>query len=301
MIKLLAIDLDGVLADIKHIHFKALNEAIKEVVGEQYTISYEEHIKEYDGLPTNNKLYRLTEKKGMPTKWSLIHDLKQKKTLELLESEVEFNLHLFTALHELHHSKKYKIYCCSNSICNTIVTVLKKLRIYEFFDGILSNEDVTYAKPSASIYLKAMLDCGISPHETLIFEDSPKGIKSASNSAANYVIVPSSKWMTFDNINREILKYNQEKPMIYKNNKLNVVIPMSGAGKRFKEAGYELPKFLIDVAGKPMIERVVNSLKIEANYIFIVQKEHRKKYNLDIYLSLVANGSCRVIEVDGQT
>jgi NDP-sugar pyrophosphorylase family protein len=59
--------------------------------------------------------------------------------------------------------------------------------------------------------------------------------------------------------------------------KINVLIPMAGAGSRFTTAGYDLPKPLIDVDGKPMIERVIDSLssnKIETNFIFVAQKDH---------------------------
>jgi len=41
---------------------------------------------------------------------------------------------------------------------------------------------------------------------------------------------------------------------------MNVLIPMAGAGSRFIDAGYDLPKPLIDVCGKPMIGRVIDSL-----------------------------------------
>jgi len=52
-----------------------------------------------------------------------------------------------------------------------------------------------------------------------------------------------------------------------------IIIPMAGQGKRFIEAGYTLPKPLIDVCGKPMIRWAINSLPAKANYIFIVLKE----------------------------
>lgn len=42
---------------------------------------------------------------------------------------------------------------------------------------------------------------------------------------------------------------------------IDVIIPMAGEGRRFAEAGYDLPKPLIDVAGKPMIERVIDCLQ----------------------------------------
>lgn len=42
---------------------------------------------------------------------------------------------------------------------------------------------------------------------------------------------------------------------------IDIVIPMAGEGRRFAEAGYTDPKPLIDVAGKPMIQRVMDCLR----------------------------------------
>jgi dTDP-glucose pyrophosphorylase len=83
-------------------------------------------------------------------------------------------------------------------------------------------------------------------------------------------------------------------------NDINVLIPMAGMGNRFIEKGYGLPKPLIKIFGKPMIQLVVESLELDANYIFIVQKEHRVKYHLDDLLDEIVPG-CKVVEVDGLT
>tara|TARA_Y100001963_G_scaffold144620_1_gene216971 strand:- start:79 stop:816 length:738 start_codon:yes stop_codon:yes gene_type:complete len=53
---------------------------------------------------------------------------------------------------------------------------------------------------------------------------------------------------------------------------MNVVIPMAGEGRRFADAGFLDPKPLIEIASKPMIQRVIESLQIQANYIFIVRR-----------------------------
>jgi len=75
--------------------------------------------------------------------------------------------------------------------------------------------------------------------------------------------------------------------------KINVVIPMAGAGTRFKIAGYDLPKPFIEFDNKMMIEHVLSSFsKIETNFILVLQEkfleeqklqlEHLKKtYSLD--------------------
>jgi len=46
---------------------------------------------------------------------------------------------------------------------------------------------------------------------------------------------------------------------------------------------------------------VVENLWVEANFIYVVQKEHREKFNLDTMLELITAGQCTVIEVDGIT
>jgi NDP-sugar pyrophosphorylase family protein len=77
-----------------------------------------------------------------------------------------------------------------------------------------------------------------------------------------------------------------------KNKRLNIVIPMAGAGSRFSQAGYTFPKPLIDVNGKPMIQLVIENLKPKCDFkfIFIAQKEHYDKYSLrEIFGNLTNN------------
>ena len=51
---------------------------------------------------------------------------------------------------------------------------------------------------------------------------------------------------------------------------MKVLIPMAGEGSRFAKEGYTFPKPLIDVNGKPMIQRVVENLDFDCEYIFLV-------------------------------
>jgi dTDP-glucose pyrophosphorylase len=82
--------------------------------------------------------------------------------------------------------------------------------------------------------------------------------------------------------------------------KLNVLVPMAGAGSRFELAGYTFPKPLIDVNGEPMIKIVSENLNLDSNFIYIVQKSHREKYNLNTLLNLISP-NCTIVEVDGIT
>ena len=59
---------------------------------------------------------------------------------------------------------------------------------------------------------------------------------------------------------------------------LNIIIPMAGAGSRFKVAGYDLPKPFIDVNGQMMIERVLDGINYpNAHYTLIIQEEFEKE------------------------
>ncbi len=80
---------------------------------------------------------------------------------------------------------------------------------------------------------------------------------------------------------------------------IRIVIPMAGLGSRFVKAGYTLPKPLIEIYGRPMIEYVVKNLTPAAphRFIFICQKEHLEKYGLRERLEALAPG-CAVIAID---
>ncbi len=68
----------------------------------------------------------------------------------------------------------------------------------------------------------------------------------------------------------------------------NVIIPMAGEGSRFPKDQY-LPKPLIDVNGKPMIVRAIESLGIEGQYHFIIRQNEYTNIVKDIIGRVVKN------------
>jgi UDP-N-acetylglucosamine diphosphorylase / glucose-1-phosphate thymidylyltransferase / UDP-N-acetylgalactosamine diphosphorylase / glucosamine-1-phosphate N-acetyltransferase / galactosamine-1-phosphate N-acetyltransferase len=82
---------------------------------------------------------------------------------------------------------------------------------------------------------------------------------------------------------------------------INVLIPMAGAGSRFAKAGFALPKPFIDVAGRPMIGRVLENLALDvANYILIGRVEHLASQQ-GIVADIKAAGNVRFIGIDRLT
>jgi HAD superfamily hydrolase (TIGR01509 family) len=301
MIKLIIFDLDGVLIDAREIHYESLNRAIS-LIGNEFIINKEEHLSIYDGLPTKQKLDLLSKNKNLPKdKHNLIWENKQRFTIEVIKETVTEDEKIKSILKELKQNG-YKIYVASNSIKETIKIVLLKKGFLEYIDNYYSNEDVKNPKPNSEIYLKCMIDAGVNPDECLIIEDSIIGRKAALKAGGHLHPVLNTNDICLNKIMDNIDKINKNKIMKikWKDNKMKVLIPMAGAGTRFEKAGYTFPKPLIEIRKKPMIQVVVDSLGIEAQYIFIVQKNHYEKYNLKNTLNLICP-NCEIVLVDTLT
>ena len=74
-------------------------------------------------------------------------------------------------------------------------------------------------------------------------------------------------------------------------NNIQLIIPMSGIGKRFIDAGYEKTKSLIDVDGYPIIKHVVDLFPGVKDVIFICNDIHLKQTNMRKVLNDIFNPS----------
>ena len=284
-------DLDGVLIDSKEIHFDALNLALSEI-DSSYVISKKEQALAYEGLSTKAKLDILSYSKGLPKEFhNVIWEKKQiysSEMFQVFDKDQEL-----VDLFKLIKSFNIKIGVASNAIRETVVGSLKSLGVYEFVDYALSNEDVSNPKPNPEIYKTMMSLLGSSAETTIIFEDSEIGQAAAKASFAKLFPVTERKDISLSYISKAI-------EFLTPKSFPNILIPMAGNGSRFFNAGYKDPKPLIDVDGKPMIQRVVENISIPGNYIFIVQAEHYERYSLETVLTRLVPG-CKIIQVDGVT
>jgi len=300
MIKLIIFDLDGVLVDAREIHFETLNHALS-LVGAEYVITRNEHLSTYDGLSTRKKLEMLSTKKGLPaSSHDFVWRVKQEKTNEFIDN-FAVDSRIRSILQTL-KAQGFTIACATNSIRNTAENQLVRKGLREFIDIFYTNEDVKRPKPATEMYLRCMIDANVDPKETLIIEDSFIGREAVSKSGAFLCPVINPLDLTLEKVNSYIDMINQksETKCKWQSDTLNILIPMAGAGNRFAQAGYTFPKPLIDVNGQPMIQVVVDNINMDANYIFIVQEEHYKKYNLQNTLNLIAPG-CKIVQVNGIT
>lgn len=100
---------------------------------------------------------------------------------------------------------------------------------------------------------------------------------------------------SFERSNRPLLEKQEarRKPV-------HVVIPAAGSGSRFAKAGFAKPKPFIDVAGKPMIDRVVANLGVRnASFTLIFRKEHIEAESS--LVSQLSRDGARILGIDKMT
>jgi beta-phosphoglucomutase len=171
-----------VLVDATEWHYEALNRALR-LFG--FDITRYEHLADYNGLPKRKKLQMLSLEKGLPSALhSTLGRLKQVYTRDEILTKCR---PVFEKEYLLSRLRKegYRMAVCSNSIRESLQMMVHQSGLDEYFECLVSNEDVSRPKPDPEIYTATIARMGVTPSETLIVEDSPHGVEAARRSGAH--------------------------------------------------------------------------------------------------------------------
>lgn len=186
MIRAIIADLDGTLVDTFEANFRAYQKAFSKVgmqltserYGECFGYRYDRFMQEMD----------VTDKAIADT----IKELKKEYYPEYFQY-----LRPNTALINLIAGVKAmggRTAIASTARKENLMNVINYFGIAHHFDLIFAGIDVKNGKPDPEIYIKAMTALGVTPEETLIFEDSQVGIDAARASGASYMIVSARQF-----------------------------------------------------------------------------------------------------------
>lgn len=89
-----------------------------------------------------------------------------------------------------------KLGICSSNTRHLIHSVLKERKVYDYFDVIISGEDVVCGKPNPETYLKGASSLNVSPKNCLVFEDIINGIQ-AGNAANMHTIAVEDEYSQY--------------------------------------------------------------------------------------------------------
>lgn len=179
--QLIIFDLDGTLVDCKELHQAGFRWAV-----EQQVPGAEFHNEDVEGMPTTEKIRKL-QQMGIPVT-AEIDQIKKEHTRAHVEEYIKFNPQLKQLFDRLYI--KYRLSLCSNSRSEFVFKCLNVLQLWQF-ESVFSR-DYGPAKPDPWMYNRAMEISGVTPDQTVIFEDSPVGIDAAKRSGARVVEVADS-------------------------------------------------------------------------------------------------------------
>lgn len=181
-LKLIILDFDGTLASTIEAHTQAYVLALREA---GIVLDAEEYKRNYFGVRCSEFLHAI----GVSDEEEL--DRIRRRKIELyptLFDSVKLNENLWNFAQDF-RAKGGKVWIVSTGQIDNIANAMQHLGIEGKVDGILTSCDVVEPKPSPEAFLKAMAIEGVTPAETLIFEDSPVGLAAAQASGAAYIKV----------------------------------------------------------------------------------------------------------------
>lgn len=178
-IKLILLDFDGTLATTEEANMRAYALALKEEGIELNLAEYKRH---YFGMrcPEFLRALGITNEEDM--------DRIRRRKIELyptLFDSVHLNEPLWNFAQDF-RANGGKVWIVSTGQRDNITNAMRYLGIEDKVDGIITSLDVSEPKPSPEAFLKAMEIEGVTPAETLIFEDSFVGLQAAEASGAPY-------------------------------------------------------------------------------------------------------------------
>ena len=178
-IRAIITDFDGTLVNTFMANYLAYYSACKHY---GYNLTKEQY-KEWYGLRYDD----LCKKIGISSEHkSAIKELKKKIYPSFFEYlTINQNILTFIKASKLIYGIKTCI--ASTASRENLYNVLRYFNLEEYFDIIITGENVDHGKPNPEVYLKALslLDC--EPDEALVFEDSEVGCEAAENAEINYI------------------------------------------------------------------------------------------------------------------
>lgn len=177
MIKAILFDMDGVLSDTEPLHFMALQMLMK-----TYNIFLpDSSFEDYIGI-SEEKIWEVAREEYKIKDGFIEFEDKRRGFFYRIIKE---SMHPAKGLHRLMEElekNKIKIALVTSSGKKVADAVLEQLNIRQYFDVMVTADDVKNKKPHNEPYLLALRRLGVNPKDGVAVEDSPHGIESAKSS-----------------------------------------------------------------------------------------------------------------------
>lgn len=181
----LIFDLDGTLVNSMPAHFEAWCRALEDHGAPG--VFPEDVFYAMGGRPTRDIVEIINGEQGLRLDPDAISYSKRRHFLNVLDQVREITA--VTDFARANH-RRVPMAVASGGSRMVVEKTLAALGISEFFDEVVTAEDVKFGKPEPDIFLEAARRMGVDPAGCVVFEDAPAGIAGAIAAGMRPVSVP---------------------------------------------------------------------------------------------------------------
>ncbi len=186
MLKAVIWDMDGVIANTAPLHYEAWRKIAKKK-GLNLT---EEEFRATFGMKNPDILEKLFGKLEEAEVEKLSFE-KEEEFRALARKGIGVFPGVVPLLRELHESGIKQAIASSTPIEN-IKIIVTTLKINEYFEVIVTGEDVKHGKPHPEVFLKAKEKLEVAPSECLVIEDAEVGVEAAKRAGMKCLAVTNT-------------------------------------------------------------------------------------------------------------
>ena len=251
-------DMDGTIFDTEKFYYQTWLDIAKK---EGFIFGLEDKVR-LSGKQSKESIAYMVENFSMDEKEAIrirknLNELRDKKF-----NELDYSLKkpgLLNLLSYLRENNK-NIALASSSIKSRIDFLLDREGVRDYFDEIISSDDITKGKPDPQIFNLAMEKIGADKNKTYIIEDSLAGVKAAKKSGAKVVLIidldkseliKSQADLVFSSLD-EFLSYIKNNEKIDNRNK-DFKLSCPSCGKNFTKT---LPTAVFSINDKDFLENI---------------------------------------------
>lgn len=185
--KALIFDLDGTLVDSMPAHFQAWCAALSEHGAP--SVFPEDVFYAMGGRPSRDIVKILNGEHGLKLDPEAVAQSKKKHFLTMLD-QIELIDDVIGFAEE--QRGKVPMAVASGGSREVVEKTLQVLEISDWFDEVVTSDDVEHGKPAPDIFFEAAERLGVEPHDCVVFEDATPGIEAAREAGMDVVVVPTS-------------------------------------------------------------------------------------------------------------
>ncbi len=168
-------DMDGVLVDSEPLYYQANQNFLR---SRGIELSREEY-NEFVGISAPLMWESIKTRFGLKDSVEELVEAENKRLYRVLEDEKLSSIEGIPELLEQIRKKGIYLSLASSSPIKVIKYITKQIGVAEYFDFVISGEEVVNGKPHPEIFLACTNRFKISPSQALVIEDSKNGIIAA--------------------------------------------------------------------------------------------------------------------------